>query len=365
MPPSYKPRPIPQGMLPQDLFQSDGMMSLDQAQALHAQERARELALEAQEMNFEEKQRLLAQEEAQREKLKAEFGPRPDGTEPEFDPDKAWNIVEKLAIQNGDIKTATEVARARRILREERILTDEEAITMGVPPGTTLQVAHAMLRAKDLNDRQSRFFDPTQSQIRDQNLTLKEQQATGTQYQKISDSELTKIQSSEGSMATIGEVNSLLDQLDPGALSALKAGKVTDLYKDPGSPAYRMYANLDLLKKQVARMNDSGALTQLDVEMFAPLTAGSPIYDSKESVRQRMDDLARYISRKKQSVIETNEKAYRNMDRFKDSEVGLDVAPDSFKIPTTSGAGNAGGLTPEEAAYKEQYKQKLRAQRGG
>jgi hypothetical protein len=96
----------------------------------------------------------------------------------------------------------------------------------------------------------------------------------------------------------------------------LKAGKITDLYKDPDSVSYKYYAQMDKLMKEVARMNDSGALTQLDVDMFKPLTVGSPVYDSPEAIDERLEALERYIENKRAKFLEASGKAGRNVSGF-------------------------------------------------
>ena len=366
MPPSYKPQSvaIPAGVIGESFNNSgtDFEKALAVAQALEAQG----LNNDSVEISVAERQRKADEDKQLRDALIAKFGvkqqdvappivapmdpttgtpmdpaqaqaPQTPQAEPQnFDPIEGYKLAQQIAMQQGNLSAAAEASRAQKALQggsQDRLLTDVEAMQLDVPPGTPLSVANSMLRARGIEGIQSRFDDPSLAKARDLNVTLKNQRATGTQFQNIGGPELTKIQSSEGALVSVGEVNGLVEQLDPGALSALKAGKVTELYKDPGEPAYRMYATLDLLKKQVARMNDSGALTQLDVDMFAPLTVGSPIYDSQESLKQRMDDLARYIAKKKEIIISTNERAFRNMDRFKDpawqnGQPAPDAAPD-------------------------------------
>lgn len=346
---------IPPGMqLPKALTQYEPAPQLQDIMHQQALQRAQQLQTQQAEIATQQKQQAFDQENTMREALQAEFS-----TQEDPDLAKGLETAKRIAFQNGDLDTALNIEKATRARSESagnRILTDVEATQLGVPIGTSLSVANALLRARDLENVQARFTDPTRAGIRDWDLKLKEQKATGTEFEKISDTELGKIQNSEGALRSIDEVNSLLQSVTPGAFSALAAGKVTDLYKDPGSAAYRMYATLDLLKKQVARMNDSGALTQLDVDMFAPLTVGSPIYDDPQSLAQRMQDLTRYIAGKKESIIRTNEQGFRNMERFKTPTNPDDLANSLVGQQDTATAA-------DEQAYKEQYKAKMRASR--
>lgn len=155
---------------------------------------------------------------------------------------------------------------------------------------------------------------------------------TGSNQKRPGDSQLDRLTTAKEAKANILSVQGLLDGVDPGALSALAAGQITDLYKDPSSNAYRMYAKLELLKKQVARMNDSGALTQLDVEMFQPLTVGSPIYDDKESLKQRMIDLMDYIETKEKSVIESNRAGGRVVTPFRNGAGAAGSPPPTMEV---------------------------------
>lgn len=327
MAPQYRPVSVSLNGLPPEVFGAPKDFTFMDAM------KEEEMLQNAQQSN-DANQIILQQKKGIIDALRQKYA----GADPStFDPAEALSIAKRAAMGTGDIGTMLDIRRAERSYANgDRQLTDEEAAQLDMPPGTTLSVARAILRNKDLEQEQQRFEDPTRVLNRELDATLKGQRATGTSFQKVSDTELGKLENADGSLQSIGEIKGLLNQVQPGALSALAAGQVTDLYKDPGSPAYRMYARLELLKKQVARMNDSGALTELDVSMFQPLTVGSPIFDDKNSLAQRMQDLEGYIRGKQQSIITRNEQGYRNMDRFKDSLESVGSAGGS-SAPSQSG----------------------------
>lgn len=140
--------------------------------------------------------------------------------------------------------------------------------------------------------------------------------ALGANTKPVAESQIDKIAAAESSKASIDTARNLALQFSPGILSALRAGKVTGWYSNPESPEYKFYAQVAKLKKEVARMNDSGALSQADVDMFAPLTEGSPVWDSQEAILERMDALETYIDRKRQTTLAANKAAGRNVSGF-------------------------------------------------
>lgn len=394
MAPIYKPLTSAGGItgapgLPAEVFAPPGRMTFDDAQKAEAILRAQQLANQSNEIK-------VGSQQAIHDALTQQYGPDAQQSQQEFNPQEALQTAQRLALQSGDIDTAINIERSRSSFQNSsnRQLSPEEvqslqAQGLDVIEGETLAGARLKMALKNSMNSMARAdavqgrFDEL-APIRQLDGTLKYQKATGTEFQKVSDTALSQLENADGALQSIGAVGGLLSQLDPGALSALRAGQITDIYKDPGSPAYRMYARLELLKKQVARMNDSGALTELDVSMFQPLTVGSPIYDDANSVAQRMNDLAGYIAAKQQSVIKRNEQGYRNMDRFKDPNYNTSGQSGSFMIPNVNAQGDqapgsqvpgAGASPPlanygapirtaEENAYKEQYKARIRQQRG-
>jgi hypothetical protein len=351
MAPAYKPLALgafPAGL--SSLFQEEAITlndALKEAEGIQSQE----LANDINQVRAEEIQRQAAQEEKRRTVLQEKFGNLEPGVE--FDPDEALRTAQRLALQDGDLDTALSIERTQRSRRTDQAYGDEERALIAnelgydLPAGVSPGLVNTLMNIRGKNTYAQQVGDPLLRRNRELNAEIKEQDITGTRRKPLSDTQLDRITANDDFIDGVNDTRAILNNAEPGAFSALKAGKITDLYKDPNSDAYRLYARLELLKKQVARMNDSGALTQLDVEMFAPLTYGSPIYDSKESIAARLNDLEAYAAKKRENVIENNERAYRNVD--------------NFKIPKASPPPD---LTEEEAAYKEQYKAKLRAQGG-
>lgn len=367
MPPRYQPLQIPVNPPP-------GIMNVQEATPYDEFEK-REAALLAQRLNnqsvgisVDQRQRQYDQQLKQEAKAKEIFGPQADGTTPEFDSDKLMDIIKRTAVETGDFNTAINAEKAQRQYQNpnNQLLTPEQLIEFDLEEGSTVADAKLAVSMRNSGVAAGHLDIRKNDPNRELSAEQKRRKLAGTEFQKVSDAEIGKLENADGALESINEIvneeTGLLLQLDPGALSALKAGKLTGKYKDPGSPAYRMYARLELLKKQVARMNDSGALTQLDVDMFEPLTVGSPIYDDKNSVATRMYDLTSYIQKKQESIIKRNEQGYRNMDRFKKAMPG-NQNPDDLANSLAQDP-----VMDEETAFKEAHKKKLRErlqQQGG
>lgn len=156
---------------------------------------------------------------------------------------------------------------------------------------------------------------------------------TGSNLKRPGDSQLDKMVAGEGAKFSIGKARELATQFNPGVMSALRAGKITDYYKNPADPSYKFYAQVDKLKKEVARMNDSGALTQMDVDMFNPLVLGSPIFDSQETVLERLGELEQYIDNKRRVTLGANRSGGRTMTGFSD-EAEAPAPSGGNQVPT-------------------------------
>lgn len=118
--------------------------------------------------------------------------------------------------------------------------------------------------------------------------------AEGLNVRPVSSQTENKIEAAKQFERTLEKMKALVNSFDPkdqGLLNALKAGRATGAYKDPSSPVFKFYALSAVAKKTYARTKDSGALTNQDTEMFAPLIEGSPTYDSVQTIKDRLLDL--------------------------------------------------------------------------
>lgn len=345
MAPVYKPLATAGGIqgapgLPAEIFAAPADFDWDAAQKEKAAMLAQEILNQKNQLALDQQQEEADRQAQIRRDIQSQFSGDSDA-----DLENALGLIQESALKSGDFETAINAEKARKTRKSETAPADpllvqhyERLLGVTLPPGITESQLNKLIYAESVAGSGA-----------DARTRVTNMRAEGTLPVTVSNVELGKLENADSARQSIAEVNSLLPQLDPGALSALKAGKVTDYYKDPGSPAYRMYARLELLKKQVARMNDSGALTQLDVDMFAPFTVGSPIYDDRASLAQRMQDLDKYISNKQQSIIKRNEQGYRNMDRFKAEQAN----PDDL----------ANSLTQDQAAQDQQYKEQIKQRR--
>lgn len=143
---------------------------------------------------------------------------------------------------------------------------------------------------------------------------------TGAKVKSLSDSQLSQLANAD-SIDAIGAkmLKESSDMKSGGLGGALKAGKapiIGSWYSDPASPEYRYYAQAEALKKIVASTYEDGKLTDKDVEMFAPLTNGSILYDTQETRDRRINDLINYAKSRQQAFLDRMQKGNRNVSGF-------------------------------------------------
>lgn len=121
---------------------------------------------------------------------------------------------------------------------------------------------------------------------------------------------------------------------DPAYVNALNAGRVTDYFKNPESPAYQFYAYAALAKKKIARMNDSGALSKIDVDMFAPFAEGSPMYNTPKSIRNTIGQLREYGNMKHEALVGSLKATGRNVTGIESQDAATKgVKPNALTDP--------------------------------
>lgn len=138
------------------------------------------------------------------------------------------------------------------------------------------------------------------------------------------------------------EKDAALMASDPSIINAMKGGKLTDMYRVPGSPADRFYRNALQLQKQIARQNDGGRPTDKDFELLNPIVVGSPVLDSPESIAARIRDLKDYSAFKLKSVVGIEGATGRKVDKLENLINGgstSSIGATTYNNPTDYGTG--------------------------
>lgn len=361
--PAYKPLAVNvQGSLPGvfDTAAIDFQDAQKQAEALQAQELANqinEIAAQRAQQNFDDQNQL-------RESLKQQFGQQEDGTTPNFDPNAALETAMRLAGQQGDLDSMLNVTKAQRTLSGDRELTDVEAMQLGVPQGTTLSVAKAMQRSQDLNLERARFDDPLRIQNRTLDATLKEQATVGGQIRPMRAPDAIQL----GELEEFGKkVDNVRDTYMP-YISENRGERFLAAAVNPNSAAGRMKNELDLIATELAAAYNGSRLSDLDFRTMSKLVNYGEL-DTLGTISDKFDRLKDFTSMKHDTMLESLEKANFNVSNFKAQgsdpiTAGANSANAPIMIPKVGAPSGAGNLSAEESAYKEQYKAKLRAQRG-
>lgn len=348
--PAYKPLAVNvQGSLPGvfDTAPNSFEEQRKQAEALQAQELANqinEVAAQKAQQNFDRETQLS-------EALKAQFGVQEDGTTPEFDPQSALKLAGSLAIQQGDIDTALNVEKATRsYASNDRVLTDVEATQLDVPIGTSLSVAKALLRARDLEQADARFNDPTRVANRELDALLKDQRSTGTQIRPPTAAQVQKIGAGDAFIAQMDN----MEQTYIPQISENRGARFLEAAVNPNSPEARLYGELNLAAKQAA-LSLEDRVTDQDFKTIQDIATPQKL-DTNETIINRMARLKEFIQRRNAADLNAMEAGGFNASGLQNRQ--------PFMIPKVGATGGAGNLSPEEATYKEQYKAKLRAERG-
>jgi hypothetical protein len=114
-------------------------------------------------MSLAEKQRQAAMDKAQSEALMAQYGGANAGAD--IDMTKVADIIKLNAIKHGDPDRALAADKIARQQKDDRELTAVEAMQMGVPVGSTVAIANAILRSRSIGvagDKAKTYSDQVQ-----------------------------------------------------------------------------------------------------------------------------------------------------------------------------------------------------------
>lgn len=312
--PAYKPLAVNvQGSLP-GVFDTAAIDFGDAQKAAEAL-RAQELANQINTINAQKAQQNFDRENELTNSLKSQFGPQEDGSTPDFDPNAAYETAKRIAIQHGDVDTALNITKAQRSLSGDRELTDVEATQLGVPLGTTLSVARAMQRSKDLQLETTKFNDPLRIQNRELDATLKEQKSTGTQVRAPTEAMVNKIGASDAFDTYIQNIE---DTYMP-YISENRGERFLASSVNPNSAAARLNNELKLAAKQAA-LSMEPRVTDQDYQIIADIATPNDL-DTNETIIDRMHRLRQYVKTRISSDLNAADAGGYNVEGLRNRSV--------------------------------------------
>jgi len=350
----YSPLSVGAGEAPaiiQDLMRSpryDFNDSLKEQYALDTQELDNEnkrIVQEDNELKLEELKRQRADEESYRDSIIQKFG---QGESQPFDESTLLDTLQKLSVERGDGETALKIQEKKALINYRNALAE----------GTKTEKANNEISEEVIQDIASKTGqDPElvrQYATAFGNKPDKLMSSLGANVSKVSDKVMNTLSSGDTADFSIKSAREFAKGFKPGFRAALNAGKITSWYSDPSTSEYKYMAEIAKLKKEVASMNESGQMTEKDVEAFGPLTEGNIFYDDNATIDARLLHLGEYINTKRMGLLDKNKKGGRNVSQF--------------MIPKTdSSQGIAPGASSQDKYnfYKNQRAKELRAGQGG
>lgn len=142
---------------------------------------------------------------------------------------------------------------------------------------------------------------------------------------------------------------------DPSVQMALKAGKINQLAQDPKSPVYKFYAELEPAKVQMAKLDVNQRLTSDMVEHFNALTVGSPAWNDKQVLQDRVNAIRHYADGRISNVIhvaKANRVNTSGIESLFSTQLGRDKASKASPDYTASGPGVSPSMSaPDPSQY--------------
>lgn len=385
MPPGYRPLQIPAAMQapPPGVFDQQAITFSD-AEKAQAILRAQELANQSNQISVQTKQQTFDDDQKLREALVAKYG---TGTE-SFNPDDALQVAQGLAAQTGNLDSMLAIERAQKERRGDSNVpltaTQRQLVQsqtgLEVPEGVTAKdlmtvagLQKANTYAKSVNETVDKRSDQIQSS------------APGGFEADIDSSTGQGPTNDDGKKFTAtvrahSRINNDLDMLEE---SLRKSGG-----NDPSDPEFqRQRAILGDISIALKEKNGFGAALTPNEERLN--SSSLPTILSRSDVGAAGAMVAAGLGRDPFDAVNTmrallstdfDQQATIYKFRPKGNSRGLPAAQSgqSFRIPK-AGYGDTsfvaaptptpapmpnGGANDDEAAYKEQYKARLRAQRG-
>ena len=374
-PPVYKPLTSAGGLqgapnLSPHIFGHVEVPTLSEVEQKQAALLAAELSNQNNQLTVDANQRKAAQEARIREALIAQYGQEGGGT---FDPQQALDTVARLSLEGGDVGgfLAAEKARDDRSQTNQPLSPEMREYYSGlfgkpIPEGSTMRdvkTSSDIVRGNAYQNQVGGYLAGVPT-----NIAWKQGQIDGTNKRGTTDAQEEKL-ISYASMASM--TDNILERYEPH-ISENRGERFVSLAVNPNSAAARMQGELVILKREIAKAYNTGALSNADVEDFEPLTTIGNL-DTMATVKDKLLRVRELMQIRKGIALSVMQGANRNVSAFTNPNPGngqmQDGAPmepvnSAVKTSPTMTAGKTAGRTAEEEAYKEQYKAKLRAQRG-
>lgn len=161
----------------------------------------------------------------------------------------------------------------------------------------------------------------------------RQQRQAGESKRPPSPQELQQITNNERLITVIQPLQKLIEQMPDSnsifrATRGAKMGDMAKVFADTESPEYRFYAQLDAAQQIFARANESGRLSDFDIQLWTPLFQGIPFVDSKKAMKDRLDNIIHMQQEAKKLLLETLDKGYVNVTRF---QTPINPAPTGYR----------------------------------
>lgn len=252
--------------------------------------------------------------------------------------------------------------------------TDEfiKARRLGAPAGQAITYATKKAGIGQRNYPSQTPLSPTQKDFYGQQLGIPEEQREerlstmgalekeldlqkfqGERKRPIGEAETKYLSSNDFFQYRVKRLEELADKMsdDPGVIKAAKGGKILPWFGKTDSPEYKYYAELTAAQQEYARSKDSGALSTFDVKIWEPLFTGLPIFDDKQTIKQRLKDLSTSIKEARKIQLTSMKKGGVNLFDF-EKELVDDNLLNAVKKVESAGDANALSSAGAEGAYQ-------------
>lgn len=313
---------------------------LKEKQAIEAQQ----LNQQAVQLSVNEKQRAAAQEKAQAEAIAAQFG-NMDPNAP-VDMNKVWDIVQRTAIKNNDIKTATDIERATRESGSKKI-SPAIATRLGLPPGTTEAEARLVGYKTHTDNVQGRFDNPIQQARREYGAIKAYQEITGTKIRQPTNSQEEEFKS----LSNLRDFASNTLETYLPYISENRLVRWGEINVNSNSAVARFKNELVQLTYSLAAAYNGKKISETDYKFMAPLLEPQP-FDTLETVEDKVRRALEFADISKENLVGTAEALGRNLQGLgtgRNSASAIDIKA----VPPP----NFGAQQPDPNAIAQQYGQ--------
>ena len=360
MPPSYKPIQVqaPQG-LTADAFATPSL-SWEDASKTQALLRAQQISNEANQLQLEERQRQEEDKQRIRDALQTNFGGEWAGLNP-VNPDEAYQLAQKVAIESGDWQTAMTIEKAGKggALSPGQRQLFQSSLGIEIPADATAQDLNTLAALQKAQTYAQQVSDPKIAKLRDLNAILAEQRATGNQIRPATAAQSGKVAAAN---SFIGQMDNLEQTYLP-YVAENRAERFLTKAANPNSAEFRMQAELDLAAKSAALALED-RVTDKDFETIQKITLINDL-DTPATVLDKMRRLKEYIYRRANEDVSAatangfNVSGLRNPQSLQIPRAGTINVPNPEATPPLANYG-----LPRRADGRPLSREEFMAQRG-